>query len=1166
MIYKVTKVNTSNKNRVLVLFVAAAMVLSALAVLYEIPHRSPGETAASQAVNSNSGMVAYSPVLSSAHLSANEVLTLLSENNVPAKYAYLPNLNFNATSSTGSPAYDRSPAPMGVSDFGLSVNSGITTTYSYTTSGFLGSAMFEALNPDYLQNGAQKTVAIQLSAVLGQVTVNGGPNNVFWIQNVMLYTPSAGQIQFVSNVWSLSSPSMEMQPGTILSGNGAVVPGLFYYYAGPTINVPASFTAIVYVDSVMNDLNNAVAFSYEITGTSSASTIPETTYDIVTFNSVLPGTLTPASPASFIVNGNAITPAGLLYDSELMVTGPGGGSTTSIYGVNGQLKLQYKGSTGSYSNVPAAFNYGSNTGETIQGLSVWWTGLNSPVAHLSPGPSILVPLWGSDVSKSGGTAIIGTVEPSNAFVFMNAGSSFDSNIAAWGPVAVNGTISYTLPGGLDYYGEVVMSEFEPYAFTTVVATEGTNETDGGSNTTHGGGSNTTHGGENETATYFNMSLNFNRNLGLYTPLYANGNDQLKYLTLGSSNFTGVVNIKNITPNTFVGDGTTGDPYIIENNQYSQLNQLFSRANDYMFPTFSGIQISNTNAYVQVNNPSNFAVKYPSYMSGTLNHFGLPYFNTLGLQFLNTSNIALTGGASISGWSPSTMAGIPAASVTFWNSNNFLVASNQFNSMGVALMVYNDNSGSAGGTIWGNHFTPDPITASEYAGKMLQGTDPIAILMMSSGNLIYNNYFELGTSVMSPAFDQFANVPAAYSNMWDLGQKFNLSYVNTVQGFDLSGSIVETSYQGGNYWESFDGIIPYSDSGNIAVGGDYYPLLPTEYSVTFNSVGLPSGTPWSVTLGKTTMSTTGTQIQFMAMNGTYAFGVTKPSIYSASPISGTALVYGENIVKDVSFSLIEHQITFAQTGHPVGESWSVNLSGNVQSTTGDNITYMMPNGTYSYSISGNQYYLAKPGTGMVLVNGADTTEPIQFVLGYFTATFNAAGLPAASEWSAIINGVAYSSTSDSLSVELPNGTYSYSIVPPTGYKAITGSGTFVVFGEPLTESVQFTEQTYTVSFNANGLTSGTQWGVNFSGQIVNTTSSSITFEVTDGNYTYEAQQANGYSLQQNATYVIVSGNNVNVGISYAETPNHALTAGLMSIGAVVGIAAGFGIAYMLLRKH
>ncbi len=1155
----------SSTGKALVLFVAAAMFLSALAVLNDNPQKITGEPTASQPVQTNSGTSSYSPYLSSAPLNAEQVLSMLNEYNVPAKYAYLPNLNFNATNSASSPGYDRSPAPMGISDFGYSTNSGVSTKYAYTTTGFLGSAMFEAMDPFALQNPAQKTVAIQLNTVLTQVTVNGSSNNAFWIQNVMLYTPSEGKMQFVSNIWSLSSPSMELQPNAILSGNGVVVPGLFYYYAGPIINVPETFTAIVYVDSVMNDLNNAVTFDYEITGTESASTIPRTTYDIVTFNSVPLGSVIPANSAVFKVSGNEKTPSGLLYDAELMATGPGGGSSTSIFSANGQLKLQYRGSAGTYSNVPAAFNYGANTGETIQGLSVWWTSTQSPVAHMSLGPSILVPMWGSDVSRSGGTNIQGTIDPANAFFFISEGTTFDSTKASWGAISQNGSYVYALPGGLDYSAAVFMSEFQPQIFTAAdIAGEETNETEGGgppTNTSGGGGSD-----ENETAAYFNVSLDFDRSTGIYTPLYANGNDQLKYLTVGSSNFTGVVNVKNLTPHLFIGDGSPGDPYMIENNQYTQINQLFARANHYMFPTFAGVMISNTNASVQLNSPPSFAVTYPSFMSAMLSDNRLPSFNTLGFQFMNTSNIALTGAPSISGWYSSNLKGLPAASVVFWDSTDFLVASNHFDTMGISLMVYNENSGNSGGTIWGNHFIADPITGTYYAGNILNGTDPLSMIMMGSGNLIYNNYFGLGTSAVNPPYDLFTQEPATYSNMWDLGQKYNLSYINAVMGFDLTGSIVDTSYQGGNYWENFNGAIPYSDNGNIAVGGDYYPLVPTTFSVTFNGHGLPAGVAWTVTLGQKSISTTGSQLQFNVINGTYTYKVDKPSIYSASPATGTVFVIGENTVYDVYFTLVEYGLTFAQTGHPYGQTWSVNLSGDVRSTTGSNITYTLHNGTYSFTVSGHYQYLANPQSGIALVNGEDNTVSIQFVRGYYNVTFVQTGLPASSAWSVYINGVQHSASGNSLTVQLQNGTYVYKTIAPTGYRPADGDGIINVLGATQTEQVQFVKQMYTVAFNANGLTSGTQWGIEFNGEQVNSTTSTVTFEVADGNYSYLVSPIAGYTLGPTADYVLVNGDNVSVVITYMENPNGAMTAGLVSIGAVVGVGAGVGVAYFFWRKH
>ena len=64
---------------------------------------------------------------------------------------------------------------------------------------------------------------------------------------------------------------------------------------------------------------------------------------------------------------------------------------------------------------------------------------------------------------------------------------------------------------------------------------------------------------------------------------------------------------------------------------------------------------------------------------------------------------------------------------------------------------------------------------------------------------------------------------------------------------------------GNYWSSYTGTgsngigtTPYIVNGTLK---DYLPLTGkwTGYTVTFVESGLPSGTPWSVTLGMSTLT-------------------------------------------------------------------------------------------------------------------------------------------------------------------------------------------------------------------------------------------------------------------------------------------------------------------------
>jgi len=77
-----------------------------------------------------------------------------------------------------------------------------------------------------------------------------------------------------------------------------------------------------------------------------------------------------------------------------------------------------------------------------------------------------------------------------------------------------------------------------------------------------------------------------------------------------------------------------------------------------------------------------------------------------------------------------------------------------------------------------------------------------------------------------------------------------------------------------------------------------------YSVAFMASGLPSGTSWNVTLNTETQSSTSDAIVFDVPNGVYAFTVTSPSGFEASPSSGSVTVH---------FADADQLVTFTSTG-------------------------------------------------------------------------------------------------------------------------------------------------------------------------------------------------------------------------------------------------------------
>jgi len=365
--------------------------------------------------------------------SSQKITETLKQDNIPMKYAYLPSLQkrFIYTGDQVTPLYSQAPAPMGIGDFGLKMNStGALVPYSYNTSSFEGSVNVTNLTDFYMLDGAPYSITFQLNTVLNHVTLFGNSSYVFWNQNVIFYSARTHQLTFIDNIWNFSSSQSYMSPNSIYSGNGTVVPGVYYYAIGPTMNAIYPFTVHLYLNSTVIKGDTAVFFNYTITfsnGTSKSGS-----YDRVLFNSTygMPAGYSAPEPY-YLVSGSQITPNGLLNDAEIMIGGPGGGSTAMIYNLNARMNLYYlNDTTKSYENVPAAFDFGTDTGETSEGVAVSWNGETSV---LNAGPSFLYGMWNASMTNNMET-FSGSVNPPNSFLFLSEGNSFNQSLAAWVPL------------------------------------------------------------------------------------------------------------------------------------------------------------------------------------------------------------------------------------------------------------------------------------------------------------------------------------------------------------------------------------------------------------------------------------------------------------------------------------------------------------------------------------------------------------------------------------------------------------------------------------------------------------------------------------------------------------------------------------------------------------
>jgi thermopsin len=697
------------------------------------------------------------------------------------RHYFPPNFNAKTERSNGvvTPLYSISPAPMGVGSWGVKNNSGVMTGYILNTSSFEGTATLNNLTTIDLTNDGPDQYTMQLNTIMRNVTVFGNTNFVFWTQNVVLYTAHNHTLQFEDNIWNFSSPTFAFNATSLYNYDGHVVGTTYYYAVGPAISVTYPFTIHLFLNSTTIDNRNAVFFNYSLitsNGTYSGS------YDRVIFNSTfgMPSSFVTPS-AYFQINGFNLTPTNFLpYDAELMIGGPGGGSTTNVFSINGTMTLSYLASSSSgsrYLSVPSAYDFGTDTGETASGIAEWWSG---NTVHLGTGPSILYPMW--NVSQSSGyQELKGSITPSNSFVFISNGT-FNDSYAAWAPLSINGSFDYKLPPGT-YSGEILMSEYAQQNFSF------------------------------SSSGSLTVSLKKDVSAGIYTPLIAMDNAQLQYISSG-------------------GSGTSTNPYIIENNQYSPISPLFWEWNDYLFPVFPGIMLVNTDAYVQISHAAPFLIYYPSFTFAELAFYGLPTFNFLPTELYGTSHVSIMN-SEFTGWFFSGQTGFPVGNIIAWNATSTLISKNNFLSMGESVVIY----GGSGNLIWGNYFEESMAVAPP--ASLAYGMDPIGLAVYSSGNTIFNNNFNVLITAYSPAYNIYNGATELYSNTWNVTSEPSSS-VTMFNGYSLSGSAINQGYVSGNtYWDAFPGQA-YNDSGLIASGYDYSPVFPTYFNVTVTLSNLSPG--------------------------------------------------------------------------------------------------------------------------------------------------------------------------------------------------------------------------------------------------------------------------------------------------------------------------------------
>ena len=278
--------------------------------------------------------------------------------------------------------------------------------------------------------------------------------------------------------------------------------------------------------------------------------------------------------------------------------------------------------------------------------------------------------------------------------------------------------------------------------------------------------------------------------------------------------------------------------------------------------------------------------------------------------------------------------------------------------------------------------------------------------------------------------------------------------------------------------------------SVTVSGSnltYNVFFNKTYAVTLIENGLPSGKEWMSDLtdlsyndvNSSNFTSSNTTI-FELVNGTWlAYAVPFSSGYSGYHAyfnnSDQSYQYvninGAPMTVYVQFRW-SYNINFKETGLPANSNWKINIANTSMESKGIFNTiyatmanYSVPefNDTwyYSFSASAPGGYFAHPSIGSIQVTGHNVSVAVTFSSstpsGYYFLNFTEVGLTDLSpgtQWYVTLNGSTGSSTTNTVTFSVLNGTYSYIVGNLTGYTSSPSSGTLTVSGSSIVQTVKF----------------------------------------------------------------------------------------------------------------
>jgi hypothetical protein len=236
-----------------------------------------------------------------------------------------------------------------------------------------------------------------------------------------------------------------------------------------------------------------------------------------------------------------------------------------------------------------------------------------------------------------------------------------------------------------------------------------------------------------------------------------------------------------------------------------------------------------------------------------------------------------------------------------------------------------------------------------------------------------------------------------------------------------------------------------------------------------------------------------------------------SVYSMERIQRTSSNSFFGLYTDVNITAIDPNNNSLSYTDTLDNYTSAN-SGNAVGFVG--ITYVAQNGYLYTLMTGSQIFIIQ-------------TEKTYYV------NFSESGLPTNATWYVKVNNFDYYGIGSNNTLAFPNGTYTYTVGIYQGYSSSPHSGTITVDGTSVSQSITFSEVTYSVTFTESGLPAGTTWNITLNDVKQTSSTSSITFKETNGTYSYIVGIYQGYLSIPHSGNITVNGASVSQSVTFTQ---------------------------------